>query len=66
MTKIMIYERPLRGAIPPPPRKIVSGDAAAAKRISFKSVYFYHGNTLPKGERSIPFSLGARRDQRFA
>ena len=65
MIKIMIYARPLRGAIPPP-RKIVSGDAAAAKRISFKSVYFYHGNTLPKGERPIPVSLGARRDQRFA
>ena len=66
MTEIMVYERPLPGAIPPPPRKIVSGHAAAAKRISFKSVYFYHGNTLPKGERPIPVSLGARRDQRFA
>ena len=65
-TKITVFGRPLRGAIHPPPRKIVSGDAAAAKRISFKSVYFYHGNTLPKGERPIPVSLGARRDQRFA
>ena len=33
---------------------------------SFKIFYFSHGNTLPKGERSIPLSLGARRDQRFA
>ena len=62
----MIYERPLGGANHPPPRKIVSGDAAAAKIISFKSVYFPRGNTLPKGERSIPFSLGARREQRFS
>jgi len=62
----MVYERTLRGANHPPPREIVSGDAAAAKMISYKSVYFSHGNTLPKGERSIPFSLGARGEQRFA
>ena len=38
MTKIMIYERPLRGAIhPPPPGKIFGGGGAAQKKIFFKN-----------------------------
>ena len=52
-TKITVFGRPLRGAIHPPPREMVSPNAAGAKIISFKSFSFTRGPRSPKGNSQI-------------